>query len=116
MLNDDELAAVVAECRAKFPDAKVELASIQTRVGTFVLRSPTTAEHKRFQDELRDDAMKAVAMRNFFTTICVYPDRATVAGTLDRFGGLLANQKVQTTVGWLNGTIDDMLGKAWPAP
>jgi hypothetical protein len=115
-MTDDELAAIVAECRAKFPDPKVELVSIQTRVGTFVFRSPTAPEHKRFQDELRDDAQKAVAMRNFFVTICVYPERAEVLSTLDRYGGLLANQKVQTAIGWLNGTIDDMLGKAWPAP
>ena len=109
-------AAVVAECRSRFPDSKVELVSVHTRPSLCVLRSPTLHEHRAFQASLRDDAMKGEAFRNLFVTICVYPSPQEVTGVLDRFQGVLAHQKVQNAVAWLTGQADDLLGKNWPAP
>jgi hypothetical protein len=113
MAEDTE--AIVAACRAKHP-APCELVSVQTRVGLFVLRSPTTAEHRQFQSGLRDDNMKSEAFRNLFVAICVYPERAETTAKLDAFGGVLAHAKVQNAVGWLTGQLDELLGKSWPAP
>jgi hypothetical protein len=113
MAEDTE--AIVAACRAKHP-APCELVSVQTRVGLFVLRSPTTAEHRRFQAEIRDDTMKGEAMRNFFVTICAYPERVELTSRLDTFPGVLAHAKLQNAVGWLTGQLDELLGKSWPAP
>ena len=102
-------AAVVAECRSRFPDSQVELVSVHTRPSLCVLRSPTLHEHRAFQASLRDDAMKGEAFRNIFVTICVYPSPQEVTG-------VLAHQKVQNAVAWLTGQADDLLGKNWPAP
>lgn len=107
---------IVAECRAKFPDARIELVSVQTRVGLFVLRSPSMIEHRAFLQSLRDDAMRGEATRNLFATICVYPSPTEAAALLDRFGGVLSHPKVQNAIAWLTGQADDLLGKAWPAP
>lgn len=111
----EDVEAIVKECREKFPSPQVELVSVQTRPSLFVLRSPTSAEHRRFQAEVRDDAMRSEAMRNLFVTICVYPAAPVVAGLLDRFGGLLAHAKIQNAVSWLTGQADELLGKSWPA-
>jgi hypothetical protein len=108
--------AIVAEARAKFPAAQVEIVSVKTRVGLFVLRSPTTVEHRRFQSEVRDDVQRAEAFRNLFCTIAIYPTAAEVTSSLDRFGGLLAHPKVQNAVAWLTGQADELQGKSWPAP
>lgn len=107
--------AVVRDCRAKFPDARIELVSVQTRVGLFVLRSPSMIEHRAFLAALRDDAMRSEATRNLFATICVYPAAAEVSAVLDRWGGVLAHPKVQNAIAWLTGQADELLGKAWPA-
>jgi hypothetical protein len=112
----EDLERVVSECRARFPDPKVELVSVVTRVATFVLRSPTMIEHRAFMAAVRDDAQKGEAFRNLFATICVHPPPPEVTALLDRFGGVLAHAKVQNAVGWLTGTLDELQGKAWPAP
>jgi len=111
-----DVDAVVAECRAKFPDPKIELVSVQTRVGLFVLRSPTMFEHRAFLSGVRDDNTRPEAFRNLFATICVYPPPSEVTSLLDRFGGVLAHPKVQNAVSFLTGQADELLGKLWPAP
>ena len=108
--------AVVAECRARFPDSRIELVSVQTRVGLFVLRSPSLTEFRAYQLSLRDDAMRGEAARNLFATICAYPAPVEVASLLDRWGGLISHPKIQNALGWLVGQQDELLGKAWPAP
>jgi hypothetical protein len=107
---------IVAECRTRFPDPRVELVSVVTRVATFVLRSPTMVEHRAFMAAVRDENQRTEAFRNLFATICVHPPPPEVTSILDRWGGVLAHVKVQNAVGWLNGTLDELLGKAWPAP
>src|ERR1017187_3897900 len=115
-MTDVDEAAVVAECRAKYPDPKIELVSVKTRVGLFVLRSPTMIEYRAFMAALRDENMKGEATRNLFATICVYPTGPEVTSLLDRFGGMLAHPKVQNAIAWLTGQADELLGKVWPAP
>src|ERR1017187_3941637 len=115
-MADVDVSAVVAECRARFPDARTELVSVSTRVGLFVLRSPSMIEYRAFMAALRDDNMKGEATRNLFSTICVYPSGVEVTSLLDRFGGMLAHPKVQNAIAWLTGQADELLGKVWPAP
>lgn len=109
-------AAILTECRTRFPDPKVELVSIQTRVALFVLRSPTMFEHRAFMAQVRDDVLRGEATRNLFATICVYPAPSEVTAKLDAYGGLLAHPKIQNAIQWLTGQADELLGKAWPAP
>lgn len=112
----DPVAAIVADCRAKYPNPQIELVSVQTRVSLFVLRSPTAQEHRVFMASLRDDAMKGEATRNLFVTMCVYPEPIAVTSLVDRYGGVLAHPKVQNAIAWLTGQADELQGKSWPAP
>lgn len=107
---------IVAECRGKYPNPQIELVSVQTARGLFVLRSPSTQEYRAFQGAIRDEAMRGEATRNLFSTICVYPSGPEVTSALDRFGGLLTHDKIQNAIQWLTGRVDELQGKAWPAP
>jgi hypothetical protein len=111
-----DVESIVRECRSRFPDPRTELVSVQTARGLFVLRSPTTAEHRAFLAALRDDNMRSEATRNLFAAICVHPGGAEVTSLLDRFGGLLAHAKIQNALAWLTGQVDELQGKVWPAP
>jgi hypothetical protein len=106
-----DVDAVMADLRARFPEASYDLVPVQTRPALFVLRNPSHPEHTRFRKEAQSDDMKHVASENLFVATCVYPEREQVTPLLRRYPGLITNGKIQRALAYLSGAVDELEGK-----
>lgn len=106
-----DVEKVMADLRVKYPTPAFELRAVTLRMGTFVLRNPSHAEHQMFKRQVIDEESRHVASENLFVNTCVYPETAIVQATMQRYPGFIANRAVQKVMSYLSGSTDEIEGK-----
>lgn len=97
--------------QAKLPAPDYELVRVDLRMGTIVLRNPTSAEYGVFQSQRLDDAQKKVAFQNLLTLCCVFPERAELQAAVSRWPGIPSNARVVSGLRYLAGEAEVLEGK-----
>jgi hypothetical protein len=111
-MDQSDIDKVMAELRAKYPAPDFELVPLDLRMGLFVLRNPSHAEHMIVKKMAMDEAQQHLAAGNSFAMTCVYPDKAEVARAVQRWPGMVSQPRVQRALAYLSGATDELEGKS----
>ena len=103
----ERIDAVLAEVRAKHPDA--ELVPVVTARGLFVLRTPSHPEYTMFRKQATDEASRHMASESIIATISVFP--ADAGSVIRRWPGLATHRGMQSAFSYLCGQADEVQGK-----
>jgi hypothetical protein len=111
-MDQADIDKVMAELRAKYPAPDFELVPLDLRMGLFVLRNPSHAEHMIAKKMAMNEAEQHLAARNSFVMTCVHPDKVALERAVNRWPGMVSQPKVQRALAYLSGATDELEGKS----